>query len=48
MIKKAAETEEPMIPPTWEKAPNFSDIVDAVAATTMQVMRTTLERPGMD
>lgn len=35
-----------MIPPTVEKAPNFFDIAEDVAATTIQVMMTILEYPA--
>lgn len=44
-IRKAAETEEPMIEPTFEKAPNRSDIAAELAATTTEVTITTVECP---
>ena len=41
-IRKAELTELPMMPPTVPKASNLSDTVAAVAATTIDVMMTTL------
>ena len=45
-MRKAADTEVPMIPPTREKAPNFFETAEAVAATTMEVMITILDSSG--
>lgn len=44
MIKKQADTEVPMIPPTRLKAPNLELMAEAVAATTMDVTTTMLNR----
>lgn len=44
MIKKLADTEVPMIPPTRLKAPNLELMAEAVAATTMDVTTTMLNR----
>lgn len=44
MIKKPAETAVPMIPPTRLKAPNLELMAEAVAATTMDVITTMLDR----
>ena len=43
MIKKDAETELPMIPPTRLNASNLLLMADAVAATTKDVTMTMLE-----
>jgi hypothetical protein len=43
--RKEAETEEPMIPPMWEKLSNLLETADAVAATMMDVMMTIVEWP---
>ena len=45
-MRKAAETEEPIIAPTSENAPKRSDIAAELAATTMEVMITTVECPS--
>ena len=42
MIRNAAETEVPMMPPTLLKEPKRSETAAAVAATTMDVMITIL------
>ena len=42
MMRKAAETELPMMPPMVLKAPNLEEIAEAVAATTTDVMMTIL------
>lgn len=42
MMRNAAETEVPMIPPTLLKEPNRSETAAAVAATTIEVMITIL------
>lgn len=44
MVKKPAETEVPMIPPTRLKAPNLELMAEAVAATTMDATTTMLDR----
>lgn len=41
-IRKAADTEVPMMPPTREKLSNLSETAEAVPATTMEVMMTML------
>lgn len=41
-MRNVAETEVPMMPPTFEKLSNRLDTADAVAATTMDVMITIL------
>lgn len=45
-MRKAAETELPIIPPTLLKAPNLVETAEAVAATMMEVAMTMLEGPG--
>lgn len=42
MMRKAAETEVPIMPPTLLKEPKRSETAAAVAATTMEVMITIL------
>lgn len=42
MIRNAAETEVPMIPPILLKEPNLELIAEAVAATAIEVMTTML------
>ena len=42
--RKPAETDVPMIPPISEKELNLFDIEVAVAATTMDVVTTILDR----
>lgn len=42
-IKKVAETDEPIIPPTREKEPKREETAAAVDATTIEVMTTMLE-----
>ena len=44
MIRNPAETEVPIIPPILLKEPNFELIAEAVAATTMDVTTTMLEK----
>lgn len=44
-IRKAAETDEPMIEPTSENAPKRFDIAAELAATMMEVMITIVECP---
>jgi hypothetical protein len=44
MIRNDAETELPIIPPTFPKALNLSDTAAAVAATTIDVTMTMLEK----
>ena len=41
-IRKPAETDVPMMPPILLNAPNLELIVEAVAATTTEVIRTIL------
>lgn len=43
MIRNAAETEVPMMPPTLLNASNLELMADAVAATTIEVTMTILE-----
>lgn len=43
IIRKEAETDVPMIPPTLLKESNLSLIAEAVAATTIHVMITMLK-----
>ena len=43
MMRKAAETELPIMPPIVLKAPNFEEMAEAVAATTMEVTTTILQ-----
>ena len=43
-IRNAAETDDPMMPPTREKASNLLDTAAAVPATTSDVMITMLRR----
>ena len=45
-IKNEAETETPMIPPTRLKSSNFELMADDVAATTSEVIITTVEWPS--
>lgn len=45
MMRNAAETEDPMMPPTREKASNLLDTAAAVPATTNDVTITILSRP---
>lgn len=42
MMRNAAETEVPIMPPTFPKASNLSLIADDVAATTIDVIMTIL------
>lgn len=42
MIRNAAETEVPMIPPILLKVPNLSLMAEEVAATTIEVTTTIL------
>ena len=42
MMRKAAETDVPMMPPILLNAPNLELMAEAVAATTMDVMMTIL------
>ena len=46
MMRKAAETDVPMMPPILLKAPNLELMAEAVAATTMDVMMTILTKDG--
>lgn len=48
MIKKPADTDVPIIPPTRLKAPNLELMAEAVAATTMDVTTTMLNRLGVN
>ena len=41
-MRKPAETDVPMMPPTLLNAPNLELMVEAVAATTTEVIRTIL------
>ena len=41
-MRKPAETDVPMMPPILLNAPNLELIVEAVAATTTEVIRTIL------
>lgn len=43
-IRKAADTDVPIMPPTREKLSNLSDTAEAVPATTMEVTMTILRR----
>ena len=45
-IRKAAETEDPMIDPIVEKAPNRSEMAAELAATMMEVIMTIVECPS--
>ncbi len=43
IIRKEAETDVPTIPPTLLKVPNLELIADAVPATAMEMIMTTLQ-----
>lgn len=47
MIRNAADTEVPMIPPTLLNEPNLELMAEAVAATTTDVITTILAKEGV-
>ena len=47
MIRNAADTEVPMIPPTLLNEPNLELMAEAVAATTTEVITTMLAKENV-